>query len=292
MKRFFPILWMVFGLTAPGSAGQTEATEQDLTELQAELQNLEAELEAAGARGTKLSSDLRARIETIREDATYLKVTMRKHQQAGGSGTGVLRDEVEDLEIEIRSVRDDLRSHRPQVREGARSVEVGTTLSVRLLDSLGSQTSEPGDSFRGSVAEPVTVGGDIAIPAGAVVEGTVETVERPRSRTDRSSRLVLAFRSVSIDGESFPLDATVVDASEDLETGIGDEVAKIGGSAGIGAVLGAVLGGDEGAVIGGVIGGAGAILGTEGKDVFLPRGTVLELRLDGELKVAPTGTSG
>jgi outer membrane lipoprotein SlyB len=53
----------------------------------------------------------------------------------------------------------------------------------------------------------------------------------------------------------------------------------------VGTILGAVLGGKKGAVVGAVLGGAGAILATEGQDVELPRGTVLRVRLDEELRV-------
>jgi hypothetical protein len=68
-----------------------------------------------------------------------------------------------------------------------------------------------------------------------------------------------------------------------METGLGDEKAKMGVGAGIGAVLGAVIGGKKGALAGLVLGGSGAILATEGKDVELPRGTILQLQLDRDL---------
>jgi hypothetical protein len=68
-----------------------------------------------------------------------------------------------------------------------------------------------------------------------------------------------------------------------METGLGDEKAKMGMGAGIGAILGAVIGGKKGALAGVILGGSGAILATEGKDVELPRGTILRLMLDREV---------
>jgi hypothetical protein len=100
--------------------------------------------------------------------------------------------------------------------------------------------------------------------------------------------LILAFDTIEIDGRSFPLTATVVDASAKMKTGIGDEKTKIGVGAGVGAVLGAIIGGKKGALAGIILGGSGAILATEGKDVDLPRGTVLELRLDRDLELPTT----
>ena len=61
------------------------------------------------------------------------------------------------------------------------------------------------------------------------------------------------------------------------------EKEKIGIGAGVGAILGAILGGGKGALAGILIGGGGTIAATEGKDVELPSGTVLRVRLDAPL---------
>ena len=77
--------------------------------------------------------------------------------------------------------------------------------------------------------------------------------------------------------------ATVTQALE--SEGIRGEKAKIGIGAGAGAILGAILGGVKGAVAGILIGGGGSIIATEGKDVELPAGTVLRVRLDTPLSL-------
>ena len=56
--------------------------------------------------------------------------------------------------------------------------------------------------------------------------------------------------------------------------------AKIGAGAGVGAIIGGIIGGAKGALLGVLIGGGGTIAATEGKDVKLPPGTVLRVRLD------------
>ena len=66
--------------------------------------------------------------------------------------------------------------------------------------------------------------------------------------------------------------------------GIRGEAEKIGIGAGAGAILGAILGGAKGALAGILIGGGGTIAATEGKDVDLPTGTVLRVRLDEPLR--------
>jgi hypothetical protein len=86
---------------------------------------------------------------------------------------------------------------------------------------------------------------------------------------------------VTINGRSYPIRATATQAIE--SEGIKGEKEKIGIGAGAGAILGAILGGVKGAVAGILIGGGGTMAATEGKDVELPAGTVLRVRLDAPL---------
>ena len=53
----------------------------------------------------------------------------------------------------------------------------GTTLRVRLDQSVGSEISHAGDSFAASVAEPVTSNGKVAIPKGTRVSGVVSSAK-------------------------------------------------------------------------------------------------------------------
>ena len=52
-------------------------------------------------------------------------------------------------------------------------VPAGTTLTVRLSQAVGSKISQAGQSFSGTVAHAVVIGGKTAIPAGTPVSGTV-----------------------------------------------------------------------------------------------------------------------
>ena len=67
---------------------------------------------------------------------------------------------------------------------------------------------------------------------------------------------------------------------------------RIGTGAGVGAIIGGILGGAKGALAGILIGGGGTIAATEGKDVELPPGTVLRVRLDSALELCDKGRSG
>ena len=98
------------------------------------------------------------------------------------------------------------------------------------------------------------------------------------TRTERKGSLTVAFDQMTIHGRSYPMRGTVTQALE--SEGIKGEVGKIGAGAGIGAIIGGIIGGAKGALIGVLIGGGGTIAATEGKDVTLPGGTILRVRMD------------
>ena len=73
--------------------------------------------------------------------------------------------------------------------------------------------------------------------------------------------------------------------------GIRGEAGRIGAGAGVGAIIGGILGGFKGALAGILIGGGGTIAATEGKEVELPQGTVLRVRLDSPLDRCDSGAT-
>jgi hypothetical protein len=77
--------------------------------------------------------------------------------------------------------------------------------------------------------------------------------------------------------------ASLIEALE--SGGYKEDVGKIGAGAGVGAIIGGILGGVKGALAGILIGGGGVVAATEGKDVVLPPGSILRIRLDSPLAV-------
>ncbi len=61
-----------------------------------------------------------------------------------------------------------------------------------------------------------------------------------------------------------------------------DSPCVVGAGAGVGAVIGGLLGGTKGAIAGILAGAGGTIAATEGKQVELPTGQVLRVKLDVE----------
>jgi hypothetical protein len=128
----------------------------------------------------------------------------------------------------------------------------------------------------------VNADGRVAIPAGAVMRGVVTSVD-PATRTNRTAKMTVSFDQMTINGRDYPIRGTVTQAIEG--EGIKGDVGKAGAGAAVGGLLGAVLGGAKGAILGAVIGGGGTIAATEGKEVELPQGTILRVRIDSPVQI-------
>jgi hypothetical protein len=161
-------------------------------------------------------------------------------------------------------------------------IPAGQELDVRLQTTLSSETATAEQRFEATTAVDVTQNGEVLIPAGSVVRGVVTAVERP-GRLERVGRLTLSFDQVTVRGRSYPIRGMATQVFE--SGGIRDEVGTAGAGAGVGGVIGGLLGGVKGAVLGAVIGAGGAIAATEGKDIHLPAGSIIRIRMDSPVRV-------
>ena len=82
----------------------------------------------------------------------------------------------------------------------------GTQVHLRLLTSLTTAVAKNGDPFVAEVAQPVYLGSQIILPAGARVKGSVGAVIGPRrfSMFHGQAALVLMFRDLEVDSRVFP----------------------------------------------------------------------------------------
>jgi hypothetical protein len=161
-------------------------------------------------------------------------------------------------------------------------IPAGQELDVRLQTTLSSETATPEQRFETTTAVDIMQDGQVLIPAGSVVRGVVSAVNRP-GRLDRVGTLTLSFDQMTVRGRTLPIRGMATQVFE--SGGIRDEVGTAGAGAGVGGVIGGLLGGVKGAVLGAVIGAGGAIAATEGKDVHLPAGSVIRIRLDSPVTV-------
>ncbi len=167
---------------------------------------------------------------------------------------------------------------------GTVEIPVGTEIDVRLQNALNSGTNQVEDRFEATTLVDVGVNSRVVIPAGSLMRGVITQVE-PATRTNRTARMTVSFDQVTVNGQAYAIRGTVSQAIEG--SGIKGETARIGTGAGVGAVIGGLLGGFKGAMAGILIGGGGTIAATEGKEVQLPQGSVLRVRLDSPAYIAP-----
>jgi len=153
------------------------------------------------------------------------------------------------------------------------TVPAGTAVKVAVTAQVSSETAQPGDTWSGTVQEPVIVGDRIVIPAGSSVTGVVTGVKG----AEKGSRafLVLAVKSVEVKGKSHAISALTdsIVAGSTRARNLG----AIAGGAAAGALIGKAVGGSsKGALIGGLIGGAaatGGVAASKGYQVIVKEGT-------------------
>jgi outer membrane lipoprotein SlyB len=164
-------------------------------------------------------------------------------------------------------------------------VGAGKEIVVTADQPVSSKTSNPGDSFEASIAEPVVVGEKVVIPKGAKATGTV-TEAKSAGKFKGNAAITLTLSSVTVHGEEYRLKTTQVTESgksRGKRTAVG-----AGGGAAVGAIIGALAGGGKGAAIGA---GAGAGAGTAGavftgdKDITIRPETKLTFELKEPLEV-------
>jgi len=180
----------------------------------------------------------------------------------------------------------------------------GTEVHLRLLTGLSTAVAKNGDPFVAEVAQPIYLGSQMILPAGARVKGTVGEIIRPRrfSMFRGQAVMVLTFRDLEVDSRVFPAkmsilnlqapasgdkagkarkdvkveEGQVIEAKHDIQGDILAGTIGTGGGTLIGAVFSHVA---RGFGIG-LIGSSAYILSRKGKEVELPAQTIIDVRMD------------
>ena len=173
----------------------------------------------------------------------------------------------------------------PEIVTGARrgSIPVGQELDVRLRSSLSSETSTVEQRFEATTVVDLLQDGRVLVPAGTLIEGVVSDVDKA-GRVDRNGHLTLTFDRMRVNGRTHDIRASATQIYE--SGGVREEIGTAGVGAGVGGVVGGLLGGLKGAIIGAAIGAGGAIAATDGKDISLPAGSIVRIRMDSPVVVS------
>jgi hypothetical protein len=268
---------------APTGA-QGQLTTADIQRLQDSVYDASTDISRLRDRDPALADSLQRDLDELRDEVVYLKVKLRKESTVPRSEYSDLRDRIDRLRSQARgepsratatgSAQGETRSTSPT------EIPVGTEFDVRLQTRLNSGTAKVEDRFDATTIVPFERGDRTLVPAGSVMRGVVNSVTPAGRGLDRKGSMTLLFDRFSINGRTYSVRATVVEALQgQADTG------KIAAGAGVGAIIGGILGGVRGALAGILIGGGGTIAATEGNDVDLPPGTVLRVRMDAPLEL-------
>jgi hypothetical protein len=95
---------------------------------------------------------------------------------------------------------------------GPARVEKLTPVVLDILDPVGSKISKSLDTFRIALAEPLMVGGKVAVAAGTPGQGEIVHAKKAGGM-GAAGELVIAARFLEIDGRRVPLRSTRLDAA-------------------------------------------------------------------------------
>lgn len=171
------------------------------------------------------------------------------------------------------------------------TIPAGTVIPVTLDTSVGSDISRVEQPVSGHVSRPIVIGGKTVLPAGSAVGGVVTDATRSGKVKGRA-HVALRFTSLTAgpDGEKQRIATGAIGRT--AEATKKKDAITIGAPAAGGAIIGAIAGGKKGAAIGTAVGGGAgtaAVLSTRGKEVRLPKGTALSMRLTAPLTVRVRG---
>jgi hypothetical protein len=283
MKALILTIVVLFG-SAATLAAQVSMTPADIQRLQDSVYDAGVDVSRLRGRDANLADSLQRELDELREEVIYLKVKLRKESKVSRTEYSDVRDRLDRLRSEARGEPTRASSTRPAVEDSRISpteVPVGTEFDVRLQSRLNSGTARVEDRFDATTLVAYERNGRMLVPAGSVMRGVVNAVTPASRGVNRRGELTLVFDRFTIEGRTYSVRATVMQALQgEADTG------RVAAGAGVGAIIGGILGGVRGALTGILIGGGGTVAATEGNEVDLAPGTVLRVRLDAPLDVA------
>ncbi len=151
----------------------------------------------------------------------------------------------------------------------------GTEVVVRLIDAIDSERSREGDTFRASLEEPLSIGGNVVAPKDS--DAMVRLAQNKESgKMTGKTELTVELVTLTINGKPVQVNTSSVSQSSGSQ---GVKTAKTAAAVGaVGAIIGAIAGGGKGAAIGATSGaavGAGSQVFLGGQRVLIPSETVL-----------------
>ena len=301
--RALPAAALLLAFAASSPAQSARLTQADVQKLQDNVYLAERDISNLRSRDSGRAQQLQAELDDLGDEVVYLRVKLRKERTLAQSEYNDVQTRIEDVRSRARG---DARTSSapapapvpapavrtpdpapapaaprapstPRATASRGEIPANTELDARLSNILDSGTAMVEDRFEATTAADLIIDGRTIVPAGSIMRGVVSSVQ-PAGRLKRKAEMTVTFDQITINGRSYPIRGTVTQAIEG--EGVKGDLPRAGVGAGVGAIIGGILGGFKGAMAGILIGGGGTIAATEGKEVVLPQGTVLRVRIE------------
>ena len=190
----------------------------------------------------------------------------------------------------------------------------GTQVRLVLLNGLSTSVARSGDPFIATVTEPVYLGNQLVLPAGARVHGTISGVERPKrfGMFRGGASMNLNFNSIEVQSRIIPVRMSLIQLYKSSAEGgkarkdvrevegvaieqkhdIKGDILDVGIGTGTGSLAGVVFSNVARGFGIGIIGGAAYVMVKKGKDVVLPAETVMLVRVENTVWVPVSRQGG
>jgi TolA-binding protein len=303
VTRAVPAAALLLAFAASAPAQSARITQADVQKLQDSVYLAERDISTLRSRDSSRAQQLQTELDDLSDEVVYLRVKLRKERTLAQSEYNDVQTRIEDVRSRARS---DARvssapapapvpapavrapdpapaptapraPSTPRATASRTEIPANTELDARLSNILDSGTAMVEDRFEATTAADLVIDGRTIVPAGSIMRGVVSSVQSA-GRLKRKAEMTVTFDQITINGRSYPIRGTVTQAIEG--EGVKGDLPRAGVGAGVGAIIGGILGGFKGAMAGILIGGGGTIAATEGKEVVLPQGTVLRVRIE------------
>lgn len=166
------------------------------------------------------------------------------------------------------------------------TVRPGTFVTMRINQPLSSDHNQPGDTFSGTLEQPLVADGIVVAQRGQNVYGRV--AEAQKARSSSSSRLGIELTSLTLaDGTQVPVHTQLVARQGTTAPGE-QQVGTVASTTAVGAVIGGAAGYGTGAAIGAGAGAAAGIVGvllTRNRPTVVYPETELTFRIESAVSV-------
>ena len=171
------------------------------------------------------------------------------------------------------------------------TLKPGTFITVRTNQELSSKHNAVGDTFSGTLSQPVVLDGIVAAQRGQMVYGRVVEAQKVKG----VSRLGIELTSLTLsDGSQLTIHTQLISRQGPTTPG-GEQAGVITSTAAGGAMIGAIAEGGTGAAAGAGIGAAAGIIGVlvtrNHPSVIYPE-TMLTFQTEGTANISTTVSAG